>query len=139
MTGINVGLFPVLFFFSALYYTDPSSTLVVLLAYANHLTRVGTKQPSFLNDVYSLVLGITALTFRQTNIFWVVVYMGGLEVIHAIKALNPEPVETPTFQTPSEQIRFYAWRYSVGDIHDVSLSLGQPIGRSQRLSSREPY
>ncbi|KAI3332547.1 DIE2/ALG10 family-domain-containing protein [Ustulina deusta] len=127
VTGINVGLFPVLFFFSALYYTDPSSTLVVLLAYANHLTRVGTKQPSFLNDVYSLVLGITALTFRQTNIFWVVVYMGGLEVIHAIKALNPEPVETPTFQTPSEQIRFYAWRYSVGDIHDVSLSLGQPI------------
>ncbi|TGJ82814.1 hypothetical protein E0Z10_g5983 [Xylaria hypoxylon] len=127
VTGINIGLFPVLFFFSGLYYTDPSSTLVVLLAYANHLTRVGTKQPSFLNDVYSLALGILALAFRQTNIFWVVVYMGGLEVIHSIKMLSPKPVETPKFQSVSEQIRFYAWRYSLGDIHDASLSLVQPI------------
>ncbi|KAI0970154.1 DIE2/ALG10 family-domain-containing protein [Xylaria arbuscula] len=127
VTGINVGLFPVLFFFSGLYYTDPSSTLVVLLAYANHLIRVGTEKPSFLNDVYSLALGIIALAFRQTNIFWVVVYIGGLEVIHAIKALKPEPVETPTFKTASQQITFYAWRYSLGDIHDVSLSLAQPI------------
>ncbi|RWA11814.1 hypothetical protein EKO27_g3270 [Xylaria grammica] len=126
-TGINVGLFPVLFFFSGLYYTDPSSTLVVLLAYTNHLTRVGTKQPSFLNDVYTLAIGILALTFRQTNIFWVVVYMGGSEVIHAIKTLSPKPVETPEFQSVSEQMKFYAWRYSLGDIHDASLSLAQPI------------
>ncbi|KAI0798829.1 DIE2/ALG10 family-domain-containing protein [Xylaria sp. FL0064] len=126
VTAINISLFPVLFFFSGLYYTDPSSTLIVLLAYANHLTRVGTKQPSLLNDVYYLALGIITLAFRQTNIFWVVVYMGGLEVVHAIKTLNHEPVETPTFQTVSEQMRFYAWRYSVGDIHDVSLSLAQP-------------
>ncbi|KAI1273218.1 DIE2/ALG10 family-domain-containing protein [Xylaria sp. FL0933] len=127
VTAINIGLFPVLFFFSGLYYTDPSSTLIVLLAYTNHLTRVGTKQPSLLNDVYCLALGIITLAFRQTNIFWVVVFMGGLEVIHAIKTLNPEPVETPPFQTTSEQIGFYAWRYSLGDIHDVSLSLAQPI------------
>ncbi|KAI1348204.1 DIE2/ALG10 family-domain-containing protein [Xylaria sp. FL0043] len=127
VTAINISLFPVLFFFSGLYYTDPSSTLIVLLAYANHLTRVGTKQPSLLNDVYCLALGFITLTFRQTNIFWVVVYMGGLEVVHAIKTLSPEPVETPTFQTTSEQIKFYAWRYSLGDIHDVSLSLAQPI------------
>ncbi|KAJ3558843.1 hypothetical protein NPX13_g9632 [Xylaria arbuscula] len=127
VTGINLGLFPVLFFFSGLYYTDPSSTLVVLLTYANHLTRLGTKRPSFLNDVYTLILGIVALTFRQTNIFWVVIYMGGLEVIHAIKTLAPEPVEIPKLQTLSEHIKFYAWRYSLGDVHDVSLSLAQPI------------
>ncbi|KAI0860040.1 DIE2/ALG10 family-domain-containing protein [Xylaria cubensis] len=127
LTGVNVALFPVLFFFSGLYYTDPASTLIVLLAYANHLTRVGTAQPSFLNDVYSLGLGILALGFRQTNIFWVVVYMGGLEVVHAIKTLNPTPVETPRFQTVSDQFRFYAWRYSLGDIHDPSLSLAQPV------------
>ncbi|KAI0444105.1 DIE2/ALG10 family-domain-containing protein [Xylaria telfairii] len=127
VTGINIALFPVLFFFSGLYYTDPASTLIVLLAYANHLTRVGGKQPSFLNDVYSLGLGILALGFRQTNIFWVVVYMGGLEVISAIKTLSPETVETPKFQNVSEQLRFYAWRYSLGDIHDPSLSLAQPV------------
>ncbi|KAI0521413.1 DIE2/ALG10 family-domain-containing protein [Xylaria bambusicola] len=126
-TGINIGLFPVLFFFSGLYYTDPSSTLIVLLAYANHLTRVGAKPPSFLNDVYTLALGIVTLAFRQTNIFWVVVYMGGLEVVYAIKTLKPAPVETPKFQTLSDQIGFYAWRYSLGDVHDVSLSLAQPI------------
>ncbi|KAI0406896.1 DIE2/ALG10 family-domain-containing protein [Xylaria palmicola] len=124
--AINIALFPVLFFFSGLYYTDPASTLIVLLAYANHLTRVGTKQPSFLNDVYALTLGIITLGFRQTNIFWVVVYIGGLEVIHAIKSLKPESVKTPNFRTLSEQIGFYAWRYSLGDIHDPSLSHTQP-------------
>ncbi|KAI1746583.1 DIE2/ALG10 family-domain-containing protein [Xylaria castorea] len=127
LTGINIALFPALFFFSGLYYTDPASTLIVLLAYANHLTRVGTNQPSFLSDIYSLGLGILALGFRQTNIFWVVVYLGGLELIRAIKILNPTPVETPRFQTVSDQIRFYAWRYSLGDIHDPSLSLAQPV------------
>ncbi|KAI1148284.1 DIE2/ALG10 family-domain-containing protein [Nemania diffusa] len=127
VAGINVAVFPVLFFFSGLYYTDPASTLIVLLAYANHLTRVGQKQPSFLNDVYSLSLGILALGFRQTNIFWVVVYMGGLEVIYAIKELKPAPVETPKFRNVSEQIGFYAWRYSLGDIHDPSLRFAQPV------------
>ena len=131
VTGTNLGLFPVLFFFSGLYYTDPSSTLIVLLAYANHLTRIGTESPSFLNDVYTLILGIVSLAFRQTNIFWVVIYMGGLEVVHAVKTLDPEPVETPKFQTVSEQVKFYTWRYSLGDVHDVSLSLTQPIGKSR--------
>ncbi|KAI3318731.1 glycosyltransferase family 59 protein [Xylariaceae sp. AK1471] len=127
LTGINIALFPVLFFFSGLYYTDPSSTLVVLLAYANHRIRISTEPPSFLNDVYSLLLGIVALGFRQTNIFWVVIYMGGLEAVHAIKALNPKPEETPKSRVVSEQIKFYAWRYSLGDIHDPPLSLAQPI------------
>ncbi|GAW12355.1 hypothetical protein ANO14919_017210 [Xylariales sp. No.14919] len=53
--------------------------------------------------------------------------MGGSEVIHAIKTLSPKPVETPEFQSVSEQMKFYAWRYSLGDIHDASLSLAQPI------------
>ncbi|KAI0477979.1 DIE2/ALG10 family-domain-containing protein [Xylaria cf. heliscus] len=127
VTGINIALFPVLFFFSGLYYTDPASTLIVLLAYTNHLTRVAARQPSFLNDVYSLGLSILALGFRQTNIFWVMVYMGGLEVINAIKTLDSVSVETPKFHTVSDQVRFYAWRYSLGDIHDPSLSFAQPV------------
>ncbi|KAI1826446.1 DIE2/ALG10 family-domain-containing protein [Xylaria intraflava] len=127
VTGINVALFPVLFFFSGLYYTDPASTLVVLLAYANHHSRVGTRQPSLGNDVYALVLGILTLGFRQTNIFWVVVYMGGLEIVHVVKALKPQPAETPNFQNVSERARFYAWRYSLGDIHDPSLTLAEPV------------
>ncbi|KAI1176059.1 DIE2/ALG10 family-domain-containing protein [Nemania sp. FL0916] len=126
--GMNVALFPVLFFFSGLYYTDPASTLIVLLAYAHHLrARIGPEQPSFFNDVYTFGLGVVALGFRQTNIFWVVVYLGGLEVIQTLKALNPEPVETPKFEAISDQIKFYAWRYSLGEIHDPSLSFAQPV------------
>src|SRR4051812_7721932 len=33
-TALNIALFPPLFFFSALYYTDVISTLVVLLSYS---------------------------------------------------------------------------------------------------------
>lgn len=126
-TGINVALFPVLFFFSGLYYTDVISTFVVLLAYTNHLSRVNSNESSLANDVYTLFLGLLALCMRQTNIFWVVVYMGGLEAVHGVKALNPEPVATPSFSTLSHQVGFYAWRYSLGDIHDPSLNLASPI------------
>ncbi|KAI0388604.1 glycosyltransferase family 59 protein [Xylariaceae sp. FL0594] len=129
LTGISIASFPVIFFFSGLYYTDPSSTLIVLLAYANHLSRIGTGKPTLLNDLYTLFLGITALGFRQTNIFWAVVYMGGLETIQALKTLNPEPVETPKFSTVADQVKFYAWRYSLGDVHDPPVSLAQPIGK----------
>ncbi|KAI0597420.1 glycosyltransferase family 59 protein [Biscogniauxia sp. FL1348] len=126
-TGLNVALFPVLFFFSGLYYTDIISTFVVLLAYMNHLERVGKEATSFVNDIYTLGIGLLALCMRQTNIFWVVVYMGGLEVVQEIKTLKPESVKAPEFSTLSEQIKFYAWRYSVGDIHDPPLSDASPV------------
>ena len=38
-TAANICLFPLLFFFSGLYYTDVLSTFVVLLAYWAHLWR----------------------------------------------------------------------------------------------------
>ncbi|KAI1455975.1 glycosyltransferase family 59 protein [Annulohypoxylon moriforme] len=126
-TGINVALFPVLFFFSGLYYTDVASTFVVLLSYANHLYRVSQDKTSLINDVYTLFLGLLALCMRQTNIFWVVVYMGGLEVVHGIKKLRPKSVDTPTFSTLSQQVSFYAWRYSLGDIHDPHVYVASPI------------
>ncbi|KAI1373958.1 glycosyltransferase family 59 protein [Hypoxylon crocopeplum] len=126
-TGINVALFPVLFFFSGLYYTDIISTFVVLLSYTNHLHRVSRDRNSLANNVYTVILGLLALCMRQTNIFWVVIYMGGLEVVRGVKTLRSEPVATPAFATLSQQISFYAWRYSLGDIHDPPLSLTSPI------------
>jgi alpha-1,2-glucosyltransferase len=83
-TGLNIALVPVIFFFSALYYTDVLSTLVVLVAYRNHLLRLGPKPPSLLNNLWTVVLGVAALSMRQTNVFWVVVYMGGLEAVHVL-------------------------------------------------------
>ncbi|KAK3352264.1 glycosyltransferase family 59 protein [Lasiosphaeria hispida] len=126
-TAINIALFPVVFFFSALYYTDIFSTLFVLLAYQNHLLRVGWDSPTFLNDVWTIVLGASGLFMRQTNVFWIVVYMGGLEAVHVVRSLKPAPadlsVRQPTF---AGYIRYYAWRSSVGDVHDPSLNLSWP-------------
>ncbi|KAK4110307.1 glycosyltransferase family 59 protein [Canariomyces notabilis] len=88
-TALNTTFFPVIFFFSALYYTDVVSTFVVLAAYRNHLLRLGSRRPSFLNDILTVVLGVFALFMRQTNVFWVVVYMGGLEAVHAVLSAKP--------------------------------------------------
>ncbi|KAK0669295.1 family 59 putative glycosyltransferase [Cercophora samala] len=88
-TAFNIALMPVIFFFSGLYYTDPLSTLVVLLSYRHHLQRIGPEQPSVLSDVWAVVLGVAALFMRQTNVFWVVVYMGGLEAVHVLRSVKP--------------------------------------------------
>ncbi|CAM1511742.1 Fc.00g092550.m01.CDS01 [Cosmosporella sp. VM-42] len=125
-TAFNIALFPLLFFFSGLYYTDVLSTAVVLAAYVNHLKRVGRDRSSILSDLSTILLGIFALFMRQTNVFWVVVYMGGLEAIHAVKTLRPERVDQPYMTTVPEQLKFYAWRYSVGDIHDPPLHMLWP-------------
>ncbi|KAL2165046.1 hypothetical protein VTH06DRAFT_342 [Thermothelomyces fergusii] len=85
-TGLNVALFPLIFFFSALYYTDVMSTLVVLVAYRNHLLRLQARRPGILSDLWTVVLGVCALFMRQTNVFWVVVYMGGLEAVHVLRS-----------------------------------------------------
>ncbi|CAJ0549423.1 Ff.00g030360.m01.CDS01 [Fusarium sp. VM40] len=125
-TAFNIALFPLLFFFSGLYYTDVASTAAVLVAYLNHLKRTGRDQSSVLSDLTTICLGIFTLIFRQTNVFWVVVYMGGLEAVHAIKTLRPERIDQPVILTLFEQIKYYTWRYSLGDIHDPPLHMLWP-------------
>ncbi|RYP23813.1 hypothetical protein DL765_000890 [Monosporascus sp. GIB2] len=128
MTGFNIALFPVMFFFSGLYYTDVISTLVVLVAYLNQLRRLERGHTeSFTESALVVVLGVLALCMRQTNIFWVVVFMGGIEVVHRLKSLKPQPVVMPHFSTLTEQVKFYAWRYSLGEIHDPPLNQANPI------------
>ncbi|RYO98670.1 hypothetical protein DL764_007029 [Monosporascus ibericus] len=128
MTGFNVALFPVMVFFSGMYYTDVISTFVVLAAYLNQLRRLRPGHTeSFTESALMVVLGVLALCMRQTNIFWVVVFMGGIEVVHCLKSLRPQPVEMPSFSTLTEQIKFYAWRYSLGEIHDPPLNRANPI------------
>jgi hypothetical protein len=122
-SAFNIALFPVLFFFSALYYTDIVSTLFVLLAYQNHLSRVGpVGVPSIFNDLWTIILGVASLMMRQTNIFWVVVYMGGAEAVHAVEQLKPVRDGTPRFATLLAVARHYGWRYSLADVHDPPIS-----------------
>ncbi|KAH7094651.1 DIE2/ALG10 family-domain-containing protein [Paraphoma chrysanthemicola] len=82
--ALNIALFPPLFFFSALFYTDVMSTLIVLLSYNVLLKRSATSRSVF-SDLSTVVVGVVALFFRQTNIFWVAIFPAGLSVIEALK------------------------------------------------------
>lgn len=121
-TSLNIALFPLLFFFSGLFYTDVLSTCIVLRMYRLFLERKGAYTNSHEGLVWLYFTGIVALTMRQTNIFWVSVFMGGLELVRTIKIT----------QTASEDIRPISgdWRdiaisrfneYSHGEIHDIPL------------------
>jgi alpha-1,2-glucosyltransferase len=87
-SALNISLFPPLFFFSALYYTDVMSTLAALLSYSAFL-RKKTAAGSLFDSISAILFGVVALFFRQTNIFWVAVFPAGLTVIEALKANNP--------------------------------------------------
>ena len=76
----NMFLFPPLFFFCGLYYTDVISALSVLFAYYFYIK----KQRTFL-----VVAGLASLFFRQTNIFWVAIFLGGLEVSRVLPKGRP--------------------------------------------------
>ncbi|MCJ1434610.1 glucosyltransferase [Xylographa pallens] len=72
---LNICLFPPLFFFYSLFYTDVTSTVLVLLAYMDFHLDKGRNQ---------YFLSIAALFLRQTNIFWTAIYLGGLEVLRIL-------------------------------------------------------
>ncbi|KAL9477493.1 hypothetical protein ACSS6W_007334 [Trichoderma asperelloides] len=125
-TAFNIGLFPLIFFFSGLYYTDVMSTAVVLAAFLNHLHRIGRDQSSFLSDVTTILVGLCSLAMRQTNVFWVVVFMGGLEAVHAVKSLRPKAIVQPYMTSLSEQLLFFFKRWAVGHVHDLPLNMAYP-------------
>ncbi|KAL0262922.1 glucosyltransferase [Diplodia seriata] len=93
-TALNICLFPPLFFFFGLYYTDVPSTFFVLLSYffALRTQQERGKFMKFPSVVNTVVLGVAALFFRQTNIFWVAVFPAGLAVVQALKkSARPTP------------------------------------------------
>lgn len=97
MTGLyhavfNICLFPPLFFFYALYYTDVISTLVVLCAYRLD-SGIGS------NNFLFVATGLVSLSMRQTNIFWVSIFCGGLKVCRrlAIGRSGAEYLENGSF------------------------------------------
>ena len=75
-TALNLALFPPLFFFSALYYTDIMSVVTVLHAYDYFLQ----------GDIGRVLMySLMALLLRQTNILWTAVWLGGLTTVRALK------------------------------------------------------
>ena len=86
---LNICLFPPLFFFYSLFYTDVTSTVLVLLAYMDFHLDKGRNQ---------YFLSIAALFLRQTNIFWTAIYLGGLEVLRNLPKGRSE-IEFPCKST----------------------------------------
>ena len=89
--AINVCLFPPLFFFYGLYYTDVLSAVSVLFVYKH-----------FLVERHSAVIiagGLFSLLFRQTNVLWVAVFLGGLAFCRAIPKCQQDAnmFNEPTF------------------------------------------
>ncbi|KAI8934089.1 hypothetical protein NX059_008851 [Plenodomus lindquistii] len=83
-SALNIALFPPLFFFSALYYTDVLSTLLVVCTFYYTL-RAGSVAQSMSDKFMVAILGFMSLWFRQTNIFWVAIFPAGLSVVNSLK------------------------------------------------------
>lgn len=130
-TALNAALFPILFFFSGLYYTDIASALAILLSYRVHLSRVGDKGVSLGSDLLVVLFGLLALSMRQTNVFWIVIFMGGLEVVHSVKCLSPGPsrVDPADVKGTRNVVWWYMQRFAEGDIHDPPVNLAWPDGK----------
>lgn len=134
-TGVNVALFPLLFFFSGLYYTDVFATLAVLGAFWVHLERVGREgKGGWRSDALVVLAGLGALAMRQTNVFWVVVFMGGLEAVHVVKSARPPPTSPGHFDRKT-LVNFYLSRWAQGDVHDPPLNEAGVEGESERSLS----
>jgi alpha-1,2-glucosyltransferase len=67
LTALALATFPVLYFFTFLYYTDPVSTFFALLTYFYSLRS---------QHKSAAVAGVFAVLCRQTNIMWVVFSAG---------------------------------------------------------------
>ncbi len=131
-TALNIALFPPLFFFSGLFYTDVLSTCVVLRMYKLYLDRRGAHENSANGLFWLYPTGIIALTMRQTNIFWVAIFFGALELVRTIEsnaAKNDDNVQIPV--TWQETLAFKFKKYSQGKIHDIYL---QNAGLSGNIS-----
>lgn len=98
-SNLNIMLCPLLFFFSALYYTDVLSAFVVIEAYRWYvyldadqgrdsylLSRLSTRARSMLCKLVIFSVGLFGMLVRQTNVFWVAVFLGGLQAVKTLSS-----------------------------------------------------
>ncbi|KAI6801029.1 hypothetical protein KC332_g8140 [Hortaea werneckii] len=80
-SALNMVLFPPLFFFSALYYTDIWSTLSVVVFYVQMVNAHRSNMKATERFVRLVALGLISLTFRQTNVFWITVFPAAVTLV----------------------------------------------------------
>lgn len=83
-SALNLAFFPVLFFFSGLYYTDVASTAMVI-ATLRTVKHSQLENYSANSQIGVFILGMTSLAFRQTNIFWVAIFPAGLVLLERLR------------------------------------------------------
>jgi alpha-1,2-glucosyltransferase len=132
--ALNVCLFPPLFFFSALYYTDVLSTLTVVIAYLAF--QRGASGTSVGGGLVAYGLGVVALVMRQTNVFWVGVFLAGMEWVRACRDIAAE-------RAIEGRKKKESWTettlgcYTRGELHDPPLEQAGPLGTST-ITAFEP-
>ena len=83
-SALNIALFPPLFFFTGLYYTDVASTLSVLVFYWSFLRLNRLDVAPWRKSFLLVALGLVSLSFRQTNIFWVAVFPASITLVREL-------------------------------------------------------
>lgn len=98
---MNICLFPPLFFFYGLYYTDVWSALSVVITIHLHQRKRMRAM---------VIAAIASLFLRQTNIFWVGIYLTAWEVARKIRRgrIGMEYVPTATWRA----VLVGSWQHS---------------------------
>ena len=118
-TALNISLFPPLFFFCALFYTDILSVLFVLSTFLAYDAR---------RPLLMILCGLVSLMFRQTNVFWVAIHLSGKETLRILERQQSESDES------TESASLY-------DILDLSMKRGSifdPTVKEARLQGSLP-
>ncbi|KAH8424597.1 dolichyl-P-Glc:Glc(2)Man(9)GlcNAc(2)-PP-dolichol alpha-1,2- glucosyltransferase [Aspergillus melleus] len=125
-TVLNICLFPPIFFFSGLYYTDILSLLVVIEAYNWDLKRTSTITTVPYRHLVFIVFALLSLAFRQTNIFWVTLFLGGLQAVRTVKKYsnNTGPEAKNGLHDPLVS------EAAIGDYFQTAFSLGIAVLRN---------
>ncbi|CAG01173.1 unnamed protein product [Tetraodon nigroviridis] len=92
LSALSLSTFPVLYFFTFLYYTDSGSTFFILFAYL--MTLYGCHKTS-------AFLGGCSVLFRQTNIIWVAFCAGTLVAAKLDEAWKAAHVKKRDEKAPS--------------------------------------
>ncbi|KAI9841952.1 MAG: glucosyltransferase [Sclerophora amabilis] len=89
------------------------STFWVLVNHALYLSKAGPDgrlNGSIVTDLMIVNSGLIALSFRQTNIFWVAIFPGGLEVLRALEAESRGAKKDATKGATFREILLRSWR-----------------------------
>ncbi|KFZ13734.1 hypothetical protein V501_03576 [Pseudogymnoascus sp. VKM F-4519 (FW-2642)] len=126
--ALNVCLFPPLFFFSGLYYTDVLSTLVIVVAY--FAFQRGAGGASVGGGLLAYGLGVVGLVMRQTNVFWVGVFLAGMEWVRTCTDMVAKRPSRGGKGEDASLIERALGPYTRGELHDPSIEEAGPLGKS---------